>query len=631
MNSLLENTDVYLGRQKIQLKPQDRLGQGGEAEVYRLSSTLALKLFKQPSHPDYQGDLALQTAVEQRLALYQEKLKQFPQGLPERVVVPQSLVHDRQGQVIRGYTMPLVANADLLFRYGDRRFRQGIRSQVVVAIFQDLHQTLHQLHQHQVVIGDFNDLNVLVKDQQAYLIDADSFQFGRFPCCLFTPRFLDPLCWDTQGQLGVLGKAYSPDSDWYAFTIMLMQCLLFVDPYGGIHAPSAPRRRLSPIARIQQRLTVFHPEVRYPKPALPPQTLTDELLHHFHQVFEQDRRGPFPKTLLDHLLWQTCSSCGQDYARSTCPHCGQGQLTPTPVGSLSATLVFQTQGQILAASYSQGKLGWLEWQEEQFTREDGTPVLAGPLLPQMHCSLQGPKTWIAQGEKVLCLEQGQVSQCLSVSPYRGKPQFAVNDQHTYWLEQGLLWQDGRWGPVVRGELLDGQTQVWIGPSFGFGCYRVGHLQRAFVFEASTGRLNDQIPLSPSLGQILQTACVLSPRLCWLFITTQIHGRRHYTCQVITAQGQSIAQADCAEGESHWLTQLAPALVMDNLPFAAVGEVLLAPTDEGIIRIEHQGQQLVQTKTFTETEPWVNGHCSLIPGPQGLWVVHPQQILWLQLS
>ncbi|BDM80062.1 hypothetical protein [Acaryochloris marina] len=260
------------------------------------------------------------------MALHQQKLRQFPQSLPERVISPQALVMNQNGQRILGYTMPLLTHAEVLLRYCDlrrrvkdhcrrqvgrpsRKFQQAADTQAVVDLFLDLHETVSKLHFADVVIGDFNDLNILVQGTQAFVIDADSFQFGSFPCSVFTARFVDPLLCDPQGTQPILCRPYCWESDWYAFTVMLMQALLFVNPYGGVYKPSDPAQRLPQAARPLHRVTVFHPQVRYPKPALPCDRLPKPLLDHFRQVFEQDWRGvsaiAIGKFALAHLsvLW----------------------------------------------------------------------------------------------------------------------------------------------------------------------------------------------------------------------------------------------------------------------------------------------------------------------------------------
>jgi DNA-binding helix-hairpin-helix protein with protein kinase domain len=274
--------DLYLAGKKVKLDPARSLGKGGEADVYDIGNAKALKVFKQPDHPDFAGMPEDQNAARERLDTHQQKLRAFPMNLPLRVITPEELAYDKSGKRILGYTMPLLTNAELLMKYGERAFRQGgIGNDDVLNVFRDLHATVGGLHRQSVVIGDFNDLNVLVTGSKAYLIDADSFQFKNFFCRVFTARFADPLLCDPQQSSPMLYKPHTPESDWYAYAIMLMQSLLFVGPYGGVYRPRDAKNIIPHDARPMKRITVFDSEVRYPKPAVPFNVLPDELLHHF--------------------------------------------------------------------------------------------------------------------------------------------------------------------------------------------------------------------------------------------------------------------------------------------------------------------------------------------------------------
>ena len=178
--------DAYLRGKRVKLDPTRSLGKGGEADVFDLGGGRALKLFKTPDHPDYQGLPNEQKAAAQRIALHQGKLRAFPVGLPRQVIAPEELATDRSGRVVVGYAMPIVAPAQPLLRYGDPGFRRaGVPSRDVVKLFREIHAAVSAIHAAGVVIGDFNDLNVLVTTGvQPRFIDADSFQFGttRVPC-----------------------------------------------------------------------------------------------------------------------------------------------------------------------------------------------------------------------------------------------------------------------------------------------------------------------------------------------------------------------------------------------------------------------------------------------------------------
>ncbi len=60
--------------------------------------------------------------------------------------------------------MPFLSGMEVLLRYGEKKFREsgGITDAMVTKIFRSLYETLTALHRAGVVIGDFNDLNVLV-------------------------------------------------------------------------------------------------------------------------------------------------------------------------------------------------------------------------------------------------------------------------------------------------------------------------------------------------------------------------------------------------------------------------------------------------------------------------------------
>ena len=208
-------------------------------------------------------------------------------------------------------------------RYSDRRFRltSGIDNQTVIELFKQLYKSVTQLHQSKVIIGDFNDLNILIAANQLYLIDADSYQYSSFLCRVFTPRFIDPLlCNPDENQL-ILQQTYNIFSDWYAFTVMLMQFLLFVEPYGGVYKPKNKQAKIPQAQRPLQRITIFNPEVKYPKPAIPYRVLADNLLQYFHQCFTQDKRSIFPETLLNNLQWYRCKSCGVESNYSNSHSC----------------------------------------------------------------------------------------------------------------------------------------------------------------------------------------------------------------------------------------------------------------------------------------------------------------------
>lgn len=545
--------NVYLAGKRVRVSPSKSIGKGGEADVYDIGKGRALKLFKDPTHPDVAGSRSEERAAEVRLALHQLKLPAFPAGLPERVVAPDALATDRKsGGSIVGYSMRLVSGAELIYRFAEPRFRRtGCSGDRVVDVLTDLHATVESIHRAGVVIGDFNDLNVLVEGTRAWIIDSDSFQYGGFDCSVFTQRFVDPLLCDTSAVAPVLGGRYGADSDWYAFNILAMRSLLCCGPYGGVFKPKDTARRVGHATRPLRRITVFDPDVVYPKPAIHYGVLPDELLSHFHRVFREDVREPFPIELLDELRWTTCAACGAQHARPTCPACTTGQAK-------RAATVSRVRGSVTAYE----------------------------LLP-------------------------------------GNPAIPVAGNDDVWIAGGQLMRRSHLGVEVIGDVLEGQTRIWAGERMGFGFYRAGKLCRAFVFDPARRGIDDDIALPRIRGHVVDMTCAVGRDRVWFGWLEQRREKLLARCVVITDRGDVDATYSAEASESTWTSSMRGA--------CAVGPYLFVPTDDGIARIEADGAGIRVTRTFPDTEPFVDASDELRAGPDGLYVIKRDRVVRLTLS
>ncbi|SEU00955.1 hypothetical protein [Stigmatella erecta] len=622
--------DIYLEGKRVRVDPSRSLGKGGEADVFDLGDGRALKLFKPPEHPDYQGLPEEQAAARIRLDEHQRKLPAFPRLLPPRVVVPQTLATDRKGRRVLGYAMRKLEGAEPLRRFSDPAFRRtGALAQQVAEVLCGLHRTLNAVHGAGVVVGDFNDLNVLTVGADAFLIDADSFQFQGFLSSVFTERFLDPLRLPGASASSLSpGRAASPDSDWYAFAVALMQSLLCVGPYGGIHRPKAPAPRATAAARLHQRLTVFHPEIQYPKPALPLSTLPDELLHQLHRVFVEDARGPFPLPLLEGLRFTACASCGLEHARAACATCRPNASAPvTPLtasrGQVTASRLFSTRGVLVHACVEDGVLRWLSHEDGVYRREDGRPVLQAPLDPSLHWALQGERTLVGRGGELVVLTPGQSPERLGVDAPEGRPAFAANLRHRYWAHAGGLWRDGSLGAERIGDVLQGQTRLFVGPRFGLGFHRAGNLRGAFVFDAEHPGLRDGLALPWPAGRLVDVECLFEGANAWLFLAEESGGRTLHHCAVVSSGGTLRFQAQGVAGDGSWLGALRGPCVL--------GDVLFAATDTGLVRVEPRQGRLEAVREFPDAEPFADAGCRLFMTRHGLTVVGRQHITGLRMT
>lgn len=618
---------VHVNGKQVVLNPARAVGKGGEADIYDIGGGLALKLFKTPDHADFQGLPLEQQAARERIAQHQKKLPAFPRTLPGRVVIPRELALDGASGAIAGYTMQYLKNCRSLRHLASPGALRTLPDRgEVVEVLKDLHHTVKALHRSGVIIGDFNDLNVLVDGARAWLIDADSFQFGGFLCTVFTTRFVDPaLCVPANGGF-MLAAPYTEHSDWYAYAVMVMSSLLFVDPYGGVYAPGDPSLRMPHEARPLKRITVFHPDVRYPRSALPCDVLPDELLHWLHLVFTLDTRGEFPLPLLERLDWRECPACGLAYARSSCPRCAH---TPQDArrqvavvhGDIIATTVFSTRGVILSAAVIDGALRWVCSEGSSLRREDGQ-ALSAAHAPETEYAILGAATVAAREGALHLHTPGAPDTRIAVDTYEGAPAFACNGADLFWLAQGALMRRGPLAPEHVGDALEGRTWFRVGPRFGFGFFRAGQICRAFVFDARRRGINDSVHLPALRNPIVDADCFFTDERCWLLLATQEQGRTVHRCIVVRRDGAVEASAEGAAGDGTWLGTLHGK--------CAAGNFLLCPTDDGLVRVEAAGNALVKAREFPDTRSLIDETTRLYPGKGGLYAVGRREVTFLKL-
>ncbi len=636
---------VYVAGKRVRLAASKMIGQGGEAEVYEISRGRALKLFKGPDHPEYAGDRAAQTAASRRLELQQTKLRAFPTNLPAVVIAPEQLAFDRGGTRILGYSMRRIDGAMPLHRFASRAIRRhGIDDRQVIRILLALHEAIVDVHACGVTIGDFNDLNVLVSGTQVSLIDADSFQFAGYACPVVSERFVDPLRCELRNDVWTPVSPASHASDWYAFAVMAMQSLLWVGPYGGIYRPQDPAERCPPSLRPARRLTVFHPDVRYPRPARPWSVLPEELSRILRAWFIDDARGIFPKQLLEQLAWETCKTCRIVHARATCPVCQPAQVrrqATVRTGHVRTHTRYQTHGIIVHTQVVGGKLCFVAHADGEFVRETGLVVMRGNLLANMAVALTAGCTWVSlarhpQGahpehdgpRASRWLRPAHPQSSLGTTGGRFGPGLVTLRDAVYTCESGELWRrdlppHGVSDLATRehvGSVVDGQTCLFAGGRRGLALYRVGALRGGLLFAEGRSGITEIEGLRPTRGQLLQVHVAFGQQHTWLLSAWANAGTVTHTCELIDARGRVVAHTSSRAGDGTWLGTLGGQ--------AAAADVLFAPTDAGLVRVN---TSLQVDRTFPQTAPWVDCAAVLHVSSAGLHVVTPQTIVDLQLQ
>lgn len=591
--------DIYIKGKRISLNPKNLLGVGGEAEIF-LHNGKAIKIY----HPRFRNKKRA------------DKLKAFPKNNPANLIGPIDLASDAKGNII-GFSMEALKDAENFIMLSNRKFRQNFPHDKMVKIFSNALAVLKEIHRSGIVVGDLNDLNILFREEKSLYIDADSMQFGKFPCEVATEQFLDPRLYGINLSLK---PVFSKESDFYSFAVMLFKGLLFVGPFGGIH-----KKYPTMLRRVDGRVTVFDPEVTYPKAALHYSILPDELLHYFRETFERDRREEFPEDLLQNLRFAKCLNCGTVHAKKNCPNCfNYPESAVTEVIEVNnkcvADLAFKTKGRIIFSSQENGEIKYLYEDGGVIRRENKEIVIPGEVDSFTRFSIMGDKTLVARGKKLVVIKRGKIEEEKTIGTLGNLPIFASNGHEYFYLQGGLLMR----GDVkLVSRVLENQTWFKVGKKFGFGFYRVGRKNIYFIFPTERQGMNDDLRLPEIEGQIIDADAVFSDSHVLFSISAMESGKVFNSMHLIDARGNLIASLKEEEANSKILSSIRNKVLGGNR--------VIASTDEGLVLIEADKGILREAKVFTDTEPFSSNALQLHLASSGIYAVSAREIKLLKLK
>jgi hypothetical protein len=232
-------------------------------------------------------------------------------------------------------------------------------------------------------------------------------------------------------------------------------------------------------------------------------------------------------------------------------------------------------------------------------------------------------TLVSRGAELAVLAPGRAPERLGVDAPQGQAAVATNARHRYWAHAGGLWKDGAFGPERIGDVLQGQTRLFVGPKFGLGFHRAGNLRGAFVFDAERPGLKDGLTLPWPSGKLVDVECLFEGQNAWLFLAEESNGRTVHHCVVVGSDGTVRASAHAEAGDGTWLGTLRGK--------CAVGDVLFCATDAGLARVELRQGRLDAVRDFPDTEPFVDTDSRIFITRSGLSVVRHQTVTGLRMS
>ncbi len=299
-----------------------RLGEGGEGTVYVGDDSSVVKIYKVAPPKDRQEKLRL--LVE----LGNDPLKRI-------AAWPTALVRDGRG-VPAGFMMPRVDNRipfnQITSPVDRKRLAPNRHWDFLAHVCRNVAAAMQLIHDSGVVIGDVNDLNILVSLESGRItfIDVDSFQItqgGRsFPSGVGVPMYLPP---ELQGT-SLVGMLRTVEHDRFALAVLIFQALMMGrHPYVGIG--NVGSRELPDM--IRELPFAYGDRARamgisVPPGALPLSVLTPELAELFTASFDRRSRPEAKRWIaaLDNFK-NALSRCGENAghmmvaSRGACPWC----------------------------------------------------------------------------------------------------------------------------------------------------------------------------------------------------------------------------------------------------------------------------------------------------------------------
>ena len=297
---------AIVNNQSHTLKQSNVLGAGGQATVIK-SNPYAIKIY----HPHM-----LDSQIEKRLKTFLAKKFTIPSGVFAPLHIARNTLDKTVGfamNIAPSGLFPAANFSARSFRNANKRYDLAYITDIFISLI-DICETLHK---QGIIIGDFNDLNVLVGNRRGYLIDVDSFQFDTFPCPVATENYLVPDLYEKD-----LGSKpwFKPEYDYYSLLTMLVKSLTRVHPYGGNH-----KKYRTLMRRAIAKVIATDDGVNYPKMGLNFDILGDSILEAVHRMHKNGERYTLDKDILveykDSLLH--CTSCKMQFPseRNNCPNC----------------------------------------------------------------------------------------------------------------------------------------------------------------------------------------------------------------------------------------------------------------------------------------------------------------------
>lgn len=272
----------------VTLTDKDYKAAGGQGVVY-CKNGLAYKVYHDPNK-----------------MIPVAKIKELSVLKDDTILGPTEPLYSPASNKPIGFTMPYVDGTEFLCKIFTKNFRldNGISPQDIVHLVTRMQKALQYIHQHKILVVDYNEMNFLLSSdfKTVYSIDVDSWQTPNFPAMALMDSVRD--------RKGPKGK-FSELTDWFSFAVVTFQMYVGIHPYKGFHPDFRPADWSK---RMDAGISVFDKNVTLPPACQDFSVIPSKHLGWYKDIFVKNNRSipPYPDTTMVSVhMGQIVSSKGQ--------------------------------------------------------------------------------------------------------------------------------------------------------------------------------------------------------------------------------------------------------------------------------------------------------------------------------
>lgn len=310
-----EMDDIVLTQDNIEdIKPKGApFSQGAEAKVYKLGLRYLFKMYvmRKPNNDcDKKEELQkvllddFLSAMKRREEIFKILLeigKKTRNDLKNKnfmIIFPKKGVYATEKKVFKGFIQEKVKDPVSLFLLlnSEKCKELGFTTkESLLKILVYYGEAIEYMHNSPIIrkivsegliIGDVSGRNALYSkaDKKIAIIDTDSVGTKKYPCCMYTTQFADPI--------NVLkNKNASFQSDWYSYAVLCFFVLTKVHPFSGIYSEDIS---MDIQERMEKKISVIGSESQKIKiaddVAVKWDWMPEKLLKAFLDIFEKEKR-----------------------------------------------------------------------------------------------------------------------------------------------------------------------------------------------------------------------------------------------------------------------------------------------------------------------------------------------------